>query len=702
MTFSDTEYWKSTIRMCEMAMQPRAEKWRKLKKRLGVDFGIDGVKDPVYISRFYKIVRETIASVAFRHPFIYVKAEEDPADPEGEVLLDNASPILQDFANDALEIMDCKRKVKQALFDAVFCFRGWLKFGFCPPSGILAPYIGSDTMRKDFTCILWVRPEHVLTDPLVDPHDFYTSRYVIHKMFPSLDQLIGDERFKNFETQLQGLKGKTSSAAKQPFDPWESEWERASDEGKSAEVLKEAHRLANSRCVYEVQDRIKQRQYVFVDGLEQPVEDKEHPFLKQEMETEPDPITGKPLMTQIRNLIYGDEPSGPPAKRAESLIKGGLTFLTLSLDVSDEFYGTSIMEYANPLQNAIIKKISRDMLLQERFKRHPIIKKQEMDDNPNLVNILKDGEDGEPIPLNDVDAIKPEVPWGNPPPGADRLEQSLLSYEADTIRTTASSLGADTATGEAVAASETEMNRLYSQDSVEGIYIDITHNVFSVMSDPRFEPDSHFLRIAPEEGGNVTRQALKAWMLKGRWNVNTAAGSSNILYEAMNKDKAAWVVDRLRNSTNVDQLKLDKYIIRAGGEIEPGSLLKDAANIDAAKAAELENQMILVQGHDPGVTPGEDHRTHMSVQHPNAIAQHPQFAQLQPEQQQMAVRLATQHHQAHQQALATEASGSGRPEGGGNGRTTTGSPQDLLGQVQSNAQRTQDVVSKEAEEMPRR
>lgn len=697
MSPSDIEYWQATIRMCEQAMKPRAEKWRKLKKRLGVDFGVDGVKDPIIISRFYKILRETIASVAFRHPFLYIKAEEDPADPETEEILENASPILQDFANDALEIMDAKRKIKQAIFDAVFCFRGWIKFGFCPPSGVLAPYIGSDTMRKDFPCVVWVRSEHVLTDPLVEPHDFYTSRFVIHKMFPPLDQIIDDPRFKNFETQLRGLKGQTSSTAKKPFDSWESEWERTSDEGKSVEVLKEAHRLANSRCFYEVQDRIKQRQYVFIDGIEMPIEDKEHPFLKQEIQTEPDPITGRPLMTQF---INGDT-EGEEKQRKESLVKGGLTFLTIALDVSDEFYGTAIMDYANPIQNAIIKKISRDILILDRFKRHPIIRKQELEDNPGLINILKDGEDGEPLPLNDVDAIKPEIDWGHSPPIADRLEQSLLSYEADTIRTSAASSGnSDTATRTAVAASETELNRLYSQDAVEQTYVDIITDLFSVMSDDRFSPESHFLRNTSKQGAEVVPKALKSWMLRGRWNVNTAAGSSNILYEAMSKDKTAWMVDRLRNSANVDQLKLDKYVIRAGGEIEPGSLLKDDANVDAAKAAELENQMILMSGHDPGVTPGEDHRTHMAVQNPNTIAQRPQFAQLQPEQQQMAIRIATGHHQAHQQALQNEASGSGKPEG--NGRAALGPAENLISQVQSNAQRTQDAVSREAEERVRR
>lgn len=699
---SDINYWRDTIRICEMAMKERSEKWRRLKRRLLLNFAVDGVKEPIYISRFYKILRETIASIAFRHPYVYVKAEEDPADPAGGEVLENAGPILQDFANDVLEIMNLKPKVKQVIFDACFCFRGWLKFAFNPPSGLLAPYIGSDNQYPDFPCVTWARPEHVLTDPLVQPDDFYTSRFVIHKMFPSLSDLISDPRFKDFETQLRGLKHQTAGASRLPFDPYESEYERSADEGKTQEVLKETHRLADTRCAYEIQDRIKQREYFFVDGIEAPIGDRDHPFLSaplEKIQTATDPMTGKPLLSRVREFIAGAEDEGHnPKERRKYIVKGGLSFLSFAFDVADEFYGPALLEYENPIQDAIIKLVSRQMLLQDRFKRHPVIKKQELEDNPNIRTVLKDGEDGEPIPLNDIDAIRPEISWGNPPPGADRLEQSLLAYEADTIRTTASAVNPDTATETAVAASETEINRLYSQDPVEEIYTHIITNTFMVLSDERFTPKNQLLRIGSSEGAEVTRKALRAWMLQGRWNVNMAAGSSNILYEAMNKDKAAWVVDRLRNSPNVDQLKLDKYIIRAGGEMEPSGLLKKDANLDAAKAAELENQMMMMHQHDPGVTPGEDHRTHMAFQHPNIIAQHPQFSTLPPELQQYVARIAVQHFQAHQQAFGQEAGGVPERTGGNGKIFAVGTPDSLIRQVQSAAQTTQDVVSKEAEQ----
>lgn len=710
MSPSDIAYWRDTIRICETAMKERAEKWRKLKRRLCLNFGVHEVDEPVYISRFYKILKETIASVAFRHPFVYIKAEEDPADPESNEILQNAGPILQDFANDALETMNLKPKVKQVIFDATFCFRGWLKFGYMPKSGHYAPYLASDAAQSDFPCVSWVRTEHVMVDPLVQPDDYYSARYTIHKMFPSLDDLIADDRFKNFETQLKGLHHQTASAAKLPFDPWEAEYDRLDSEGKDLEVLKEAHRLANTRCAYEIQDRLKQKEYFFVDGIEQPIGDREHPFLAAppDVTQEADPLTGKALLTRIRDFVQGGGQGGQedgqkrPEERRRYLVKGGSSFIPFSFDVADDFYGPSIMEYANPLQDAIIKIQSRRMTLFERFKRHPVIKRQALETNPGIVNILKNGADGEPIPLdNPKEDILPDIDWGHLPPGIDTLEQSILGYEADTIRTTASASNPDTATETAVAASESEINRLYNQDPVEQLYTDVVINTFSVLADPRFTPENHLLRISPqEEGAKVTRQALQAWMLQGRWNVNMQTGSSNILFEALNRDRAARLTDRLRNSTNVDQLKLDKYLIRSEGEMEPGSLLKKDANLDAVKAAELENQMILVQGHDPGVTPGEDHRTHMAYQHPNVLAQHPQFVTLPPEMQQMAIRVGTTHYQAHQQAMAQEAGGPTQAGRGSNGTAralAVGTPGSLIQQVQSNAQVTQDVVSKEVE-----
>ena len=700
MTQDKIDYWKQTIAMCEKAMTPRAKAWADLRKGLGLKYDIPGLSEPIYIARFYKIVREIIASVMFRHPYVYIKAEENPRDPDSAEILQDASPILEAFANDALEIMDCRPKVQQAGLDALFCYRGWLKIGVVPPGGLgVAPYSGSDTMTEDFTCLEWIPPEQVLTDPLVQPHDFYTSRFVIQKMFPSIDDLAKDPRFDGSKTQLAGIRNKAQASTQDKNLTIKYQYDGLDD--TQSEVLREAHRLAMTQCAYEVHDRLNQQRIYFVDGIEAPIEEIDHPFLAYTTETVPDPLEGdaRPLLRRKR--------TDPKLKaegvqaRKKFLVEGGFPFMTLCFDLAHEFYYDPPMAYENPLQQAIVKIITRSMDLLQRFKRHPIISRAEWDTNQvHIKNILGKGADGDPLILDNMDAIRAELQWGNVPDGTADLEQSLLAYEAQTIRTTTSSQAPDTATEVAVDASETELNRNYMQAPVERIYIQITRNTFSIMSDPQFAPKEHRLRVPSDTSQEMTNLALKAWMLTGRYTCNIAAGSSNILYETMQKDRAKWVVDQLRASSNVDQLKLDKYIIRAGGEMDASQLLKDGANTDAEKAAELELQIIFAYQHDPGVTPGEDHRTHLSRQSPQAVAQHPQFVALAPEMQQMALRLTGAHAQAHQQAMEQEMQSGGRggaPAGGDNGRMK-GSVDSLISQVQSNAQRTSDMVTRQAQE----
>lgn len=682
------KYWHDTIRMCEDAMRPRARYWSDLKLRLGLKFNVAGVPHPIYISRFYKIVREIVASVMFRHPYIYITAEGDPVDEESGDVLQDASPILQDFANDAMEIMACKKTVQQVGFDGLFCFRGWAKFGFMPAGGG-APYIASDDIYEDFTCLSWKRPDQILVDPLVEPHNLYSARFVIDKMFPSLDDVIEDSRFKKFKIQIQGLKGKTAGPDALPFSP-DDEQDKDDEERKT---LLEAHRLANTRRMYEIHDRVHQQRFIFIDDIKEPIEEIGHPFLADVVDTISDPLTGATLLS-VRDEVLGAEGVHP---RKKWLIEGGLPFLTLSFDVSDDFYGTPIMAYENPIQNAIIKIVSRQMDLLERFKRRPKIAKREVDENPNIVTNVREGVDGEPIVLLGLENLQGDMEWGKPPEGAVQLQQDLLAFEAQTIRTTMSGTNPETATETAVAASEAEINRTYMQGAVEEFYIRIVKNTFSVLSDDRFSPKNHPLRLSSDEGEELQDLALKSWMLRGRWNVNIAAGSANILYEAMQKNDTLSMVQMLRGSPNIKDVELDRSIIRAYGKVDPKTLLKPEANTDAAKAAELENQMFFI-GHDPGVTQGEDHKTHMALQGPALIAQHPRFLQLTPEMQQQTLRLASTHIQAHTQMQQQEARRfmqAGR--GAGNGRTL-GPAESLISQVSSNAQRTQDVVSKQAKE----
>lgn len=676
MELDKIKYWKDTIAMCERAHKPRVKRWNELKERLGTKFEVKGVKDPVIISRFYKIVREAIASVAFRYPHVFLQAEDDPADPlSGEVLRD-ASDILEDFANDGLEIMDVKPRMQYAIFDTLFCSRGWLKIGYSNRTGVVAPYIGSDKMPDDFTYVSRVKPENILVDPLTSAEDMHSARYIIEVMYPELEALIADPRFSGSVTQLKGLKNDRRTGTAKPFDGDEDD----KDDGEMREVLAEAHRLAGTVKLYEVHDRTNQKRICFVEGIEQPIEDIEHPFLAEVVENRPDPSTGLPLLA-LADRFTGAE--GVTARK-KFIVEGGFPFFSICFDTSDDFYPEPMMAYENPIQNAIIKSVSRRMDVLDRFKRMAKTTRAEMDNNPDLANKLKNPEDGELLVLDSIDALQ-EVNWGSIPSDQIRIEQDMLRYESEIVRTTSNS-NPDTATEAALSASETQLNREFNQQPIEDAYIWVIRNMFTILSDDRYSPTAHNLRLTSVQGAQMIDATLKSWMLRGVYNINIAAGSMNVLYESMQKDKALSMVNFLRQSPNVDQIELDKMVIRAHGEVDPDKLLKPESNVDAAKAAELEIQMFFSAQHDPGVTQGEDHDTHIQLQNPNAIQRHPQFAQLPPMLKQQVLQVANQHTQAHQQALQQEAGRSGGPVSADTG------PNDLIGQVQSNAQQTANAV----------
>lgn len=712
MTDTEQKYWWDTIRMCEKLQLERVKHWADLKERLYLDFAVSGTPNPIRISRFYKIVREVIASIAFRHPHIFLKAEQDPADPQTGELLSDAQSVLEDFANDALDTMQCKQKVRQIIFDALFCFRGFGKMGFLSsperkhPDEMVAPYRTRNTMVSDFTYFSRVPAELALVDPLTPPEEFQAGRFFIEVMYPSLNDLMNDPRFEDKTDELRKLQDQTgSSSVKHSFlKPDDETFLGLGDAEK--EAISEAHRLANIRKAYEVHDAVNMRRIFFLDGVEEALEEIPHPLMSDDIiRTIPDPADGRLLLSRMDSIPNPETGTAGVRPERRMLVEGGVPYFSMAFDTSDRFYGEPMMAYENPIQNAIIRSVSRRLDILDRYKRFYAISKSEVDNNPGVVDILKNGEDGTGVPLIDMNAIR-ELNWGGVPPDQIRIEQDLRGYESETIRTSAASRS-DTATGDALAASEQELNRDYNQDPVEELYIWITRNTFNILSDPRFTPENHLLRLTSPAGSQMSQTALQHWHLRGRYNISIAAGSMSVLYASMQRDRMRAMAADLRSDPSIDQRKLTEHLIRAHGEIDPDMLMKPDANTDAAKAAELEIQMFFTSLHDPGVTPQEDHNTHIKLQSPNAIVQHPRFGQMPQnfqaagitlqDYQRRVLAVAQRHVQLHMQARQQEAGGGGRPSAGGGSRTEPG-PDTLFGQVQSNAQKTEGMVSENAQE----
>ena len=66
--------------------------------------------------------------------------------------------------------------------------------------------------------------------------------------------------------------------------------------------------------------------------------------------------------------------------------------------------------------------------------------------------------------------------------------------------------------------------------------------MFTILSDDRYTPQRHNMRLTSVQGAQMIEAVLKSWMLRGVFNINIAAGSMNVLYESMQKDKALSMV----------------------------------------------------------------------------------------------------------------------------------------------------------------
>ena len=142
---ADIDFWRGSIENTKVWMRARHKVWRRLLKAYELDFEVDGLPEDktVRVSRFYPLSRQIIASISYNYPHVFFHVEE----PGKEF----ASEILERVANAALEQMDTKAEVQQVIFDALFCYVGWLKFGYNPPgdADMIAPYT---------ICLLYTSP----------------------------------------------------------------------------------------------------------------------------------------------------------------------------------------------------------------------------------------------------------------------------------------------------------------------------------------------------------------------------------------------------------------------------------------------------------------------------------------------------------------------------------------------------------------
>ena len=656
-------------------MRQRHKTWRRLLKTYELDFDVPGLDDDkiVKISRMYPLARQIIASVSFNYPHVFFKVEE----PGREF----AADILERVANAALEQMDAKREVQQAIFDALFCSVGWLKFGYNPPGDkdIVAPYTINDEAENDFPYVHRVSPFNIYLDPLTPPHKMSSARYIIEKMVVPLEFVREDSRFVN-RRQIQPM----SDDGSQDTFLYETQDAEYSDEHDAVTSAKVRGQMV---CLYEVHDRLHKKRITFADGVTEPIEEVDHPMLAMEPVTTPDPFTGEPMMT-------GEfQPAGG------YLVDGGFPYHAIKFDQTEKsFYGEPPMAYVEDTQSLIVESVSRRADLLKRFQRIVLASRREREANQDIGDTLETGRDGEIIWVEDPNSSMREMNFGNPPPDQLGIESDARSYEEQSLNVSQLAMGGGpkvTATQASLQASFSQINREWMQLRVADTYRTIVRNTLRMMADARYTPENFLVNVAQDTEDPVY-EAISADLLRVRYKIDIEAGSMQPLTEQLERQDALQLFNYTINLPEINRIEAIKGLLSAFRVQDIDKYLGNREDADTIKAANLENVAYLVNGGDPGVTPNENHQLHIQLH--SQIQQLPQFQQLLPAQQQQVLQVVQAHVGQHQQYLQQMAQGvaPAAPEGGGGGSDRSMSEGNIVSLVRSQAQE----VSQELQRAP--
>lgn len=669
------DFWRNQINHSQKYMNKRHKTWRRLLRKYDLEMEVPGVDDEnvVKLSRFYPLQRQIIASIAFHYPRMFLNVEG--------AQYERASDILERSANQALRMMGAKEEVQQAIFWALFCGVAPVKVGYNPPGDdAVAPYVTNDgTDIEDFPYIRAVDPFSFFIDPLTPSHRLGHARFVMERMMVPLQFVRNDERYVNRRQITPSIQKADSDGFMANLGTPMSDEER--------EAFEQAQADGEMVCLWEIHDRVNKKLITFAEGVEQPIEEREHPFLRVEPITEMDPFTGEKLLVDTRPV-------------GGYLTANGFPYSLLRFDTgASSIYPQPPMAYVEDLQQLQMESVTRRQDLLKRFRRIVLGTMAERQANPTIGDDIRTADDAEIVWANDPNGFK-ELTWGAAPNDQLSLESDARAYEEQMLHVSelTRSGGAKTATEASLIASAGGINREWMQSKIADLYAELTTNVLNIMGDMRYTPKNFIVNIA-EEGEEEVLQTLQAAHFLVDFKINIQAGSMQPLVEQLERDDTLQMANFLRSSPNIDQVELDKAIMSAFRVPDPDKLLITKGDPEAVRAAQLENEGWLITGQDPGVQQGQDHETHIETHMARRDEMAQQVAQSQaagiPPQPQMiqAIQAFDAHIQQHQQVLAGEAqAASGAPS------VRAGGPSSILGQVQSNAQRTADAVTSEAQQ----
>ena len=112
----------------------------------------------------------------------------------------------------------------------------------------------------------------------------------------------------------------------------------------------------------------------------------------------------------------------------------------------------------------------------------------------------------------------------------------------------------------------------------------------------------------------------------------------------------------------VNRSEVIKLVLRAFRVSDMDKFIKQSADQEAVRAAQLENQFMAARQQDPGVLPAQDHQAHLQAHatagEAPAVTQYlQQQMQLNPQSKQQFQQLMQAHTQQHKQFLQGRAQG---------------------------------------------
>lgn len=678
MTKQDARQWWEFIDSTVRSYKARHSLWLKMLKIYDLEVGLKGYDEDevIKVGRFYTIARHIVNSIVFNYPRIFIKADEGT--------IAGASEILEEVANDIIQITESKVEVRQAVFDALPCSVGWLEFDFNPPGDDGDSFVMDDGMKEDFFRVSRRNPFDVFVDPLVQPHRLGTARAIFTRSFVPYEVFMEDDRYYN-KQNIKPTRPDSDQLTGFKLDLFDDDGTEFEDYDHVVEMMESGQYIQ----LWHIHDKLKRRLYTFCEGQTQPVENIYHPFANVEFVTETSPLTGEEKIVGLK-------------KAPGSLMKGGFPFRPIKFDQHTlTFYPKPPLYYVKDLQRLIMESLTRRQDLLQRFPRIVLAPKRELEADPTLERSFKEARDGETIGVREPNRWK-EVNWGAPPQDQIGLEADARQYESQTIRVDDSEAPASaSATGRALDNVPISLNKEGMKLEVVETFHDIITAGMSMMGDKRYTPDNYLVFLG-ERKANAFVQ-LTAEMMQLKYKLTIHADSMLPLYEQTEQNSMILWFDRVYQLPETNRAEALKAFHKAFRIPNPEKMMNTSPDIDAMKSAMMENTFFM-QGMMIQVQSGEKHRIH-EQQH-STLENDQKFVELareNPEMASLALQIRDQHVQMHRQVAQQEIgsvkqqalSSSSQPKADGKLLAADG-VSDLLSTVRGNSHDISQAVTSES------